>query len=90
MYQALVQAKGFSSELDKALRNMDFTEIILTHIQVEITEYIVMYVMYVLVAQSSLTICDPVDCNPPGSSVLGILQARILEQVAICFSRGSS
>ena len=31
------------------------------------------------VAQSCLTLCDPVDCNPPGSSVHGILQARILE-----------
>ena len=34
--------------------------------------------------------CDPMDCNPPGSSVHGILQARILEWVAISFSRGSS
>ena len=33
---------------------------------------------------------DPVGCNPPGSSVRGILQARILEWVAISFSRGSS
>ena len=32
----------------------------------------------------------PADCNPPGSSVHGILQARILEWVAISFSRGSS
>ena len=32
---------------------------------------------------------DPMDCSPPGSSVLGILQARILEWVAISFSRGS-
>ena len=44
----------------------------------------------VLVAQSCLTLCDPVDCSPPGSSVQGILQARILEWVAISFSRGSS
>ena len=36
----------------------------------------------VLVAQSCLTLCDPVHCSPPGSSVHGILQARILEQVA--------
>ena len=42
------------------------------------------------VAQSCLTLCDPVDCSPPGSSVHGILQARILEWVAISFSRGSS
>ena len=33
---------------------------------------------------------DPMDCSPPGSSVHGILQARILEWVAISFSRGSS
>ena len=44
----------------------------------------------VLVAQSCLTLCDPIDCSPPGSSVRGILQARILEWVAIPFSRGSS
>ena len=37
-----------------------------------------------------LTLCDPVDCSPPGSSIHGILQARILEWVAISFSRGSS
>ena len=43
-----------------------------------------------LVAQSCLTLCDPVDCSPPGSSVHGILQARILEWVAMPSSRGSS
>ena len=37
-----------------------------------------------------LTLCDPMDCSPPGSSVRGILQARILEWVAIPVSRGSS
>ena len=40
--------------------------------------------------QSCLTLCDPIDCSSPGSSAHGILQARILEQVAISFSRGSS
>ena len=44
----------------------------------------------VLVAQLCLTLCDPMDCSPPGSSVHGILQARILEWIAIPFSRGSS
>ena len=39
---------------------------------------------------SRFWLCDPVDCSPPGSSVHGILQARILEWVAISFSRGSS
>ena len=37
-----------------------------------------------------LTLSDPMDCILPGSSVLGILQARILEWVAMPFSRGSS
>jgi len=36
--------------------------------------------------QSCLTLCDPIDSSPPGSPVLGILQARILEWVAISFS----
>ena len=43
----------------------------------------------VLVAQSCLTVCDPMDCSPPGSSVHGILQAKIWEWVVIPFSRGS-
>ena len=46
--------------------------------------------MKVFVTQSYPTLCDPMDCHPPGSSVHGISQARILEQVAIPFSRGSS
>ena len=41
-------------------------------------------------AQSCLTLCDPRDCSPSGSSVHGMLQARILELVAISFSRASS
>ena len=36
--------------------------------------------------QSCLTLCDPIDGSPPGSAVLGILQARTLEWVAISFS----
>ena len=39
---------------------------------------------------SPARLCDPVDCNPPGSSVHEVLQARILEWVAISFARGSS
>ena len=42
------------------------------------------------VTQLCPTVCDPIDCSLPGSSVHGILQARILEWVAISFSRGSS
>ena len=42
------------------------------------------------VAQSCLTLCNPMDCSLPGSSVHGIFQARTLEWVAISFSRRSS
>ena len=42
------------------------------------------------VAQSCLTLCNPVDCSPPGSSVHGIARARTQEWVAISFSRGPS
>ena len=40
--------------------------------------------------QSCLTLCNPMDCSPPGFSVHGVLQARIPEWVAMPFSRGSS
>ena len=42
------------------------------------------------VAQSCPTLCDPMDCSPPGSSVHGTFQAIILEWIAISFSSGSS
>ena len=47
-------------------------------------------VVVVLIAQLCPTLCDPMDYSWPGSSVHGILQARILEWVTIPFSRGSS
>ena len=43
--------------------------------------------MKVVVTQLCQTLCNPMDCSPPGSSVHGILQARILEWVAVSFSR---
>ena len=46
--------------------------------------------VYVLVAQLCPTLCDPMDYGPPGSSVQGLLQERILEWVAMPSSRGSS
>ena len=45
---------------------------------------------FCLAAQSCPTLCDPMDCSPPGSSVHGVLQATILEWVAMPFSKGSS
>ena len=49
-----------------------------------------LYVMYARLLQSYLTLCDPMECRPPGSSVHRILQGRIMEWVAIPFSKGSS
>ena len=46
--------------------------------------------MCVLVTHSCPTLCHPMDCNPPDSSIHGILWARIPEWAAISFSRGSS
>ena len=46
------------------------------------------YPVKVSVTQSCPTLCNPMDCSPPGSSGHGILQARILEWVVIPFSRG--
>ena len=46
--------------------------------------------MKALVTQSYPNLCNPMDCSSPGSSIHGILQARILEWFAISFSRGSS
>ena len=65
---------------------------IYTHIYIYIYTYIYIHIyicifVKVLVAQSCLTLCDPMYCSPPGSFVHGILQARILECVAISFSR---
>ena len=48
------------------------------------------YTVLTLSCFSCVWLCDPMDCNPPGSFVHGILQARILEWIAIPFSRGSS
>ena len=42
------------------------------------------------VAQSCLTLCNPMDCSLPSSSVYGIFQAKVLEWVAVSFCRGSS
>ena len=51
---------------------------------------VMLFLMPVLVAPVVSDSCNPVDCSPPGSSVCGILQARIWEYVVISFSRGSS
>ena len=60
----------------------------LLHPSLEYMFFILLQV--VLITQLCPTSCNPVDCSPPGSSVHGILQVRILEWVAIPFFRGSS
>ena len=74
------------------LQNMDIHFYLMRlGLHIYIHTYIYAYMcVRVLVTQSCLTLCNPVDYSPPGSSVCGILQARILEGVAILFSRGSS
>ena len=54
------------------------------------TFYLVMMWKWSEVAQSCVTLCDPMDCSLPGSSVHGIFQSLVLEWIAISFSRGSS
>ena len=55
-------------------------------VHLKLSQTLSVYWLYCLVAKSCLTLCDPIDCSPPGSSVHGISQARILEWVAISFS----
>ena len=52
--------------------------------------HIYIYILHAYVCIYTRTLCDPMGCSPPGSSVHGISQARILKQVAVAFSRGSS
>ena len=52
--------------------------------------FISMHAMHAKSLQSCLTVCDPMGCSLPGSSVHGILKARILEWVAMFSSKGSS
>ena len=51
---------------------------------------VITFFVCVCVSQLCLTLCDPMDCSPPGSSVDRVLQVRILEWIAIPTSRGSS
>ena len=55
-----------------------------------VSKCLILLEVEVLIAQSCPTLCNPMDCSTPGSSFHGVLQARILEWVAIPFSRGSS
>ena len=57
-------------------------------VQTQINQQLYGYAVCVLVTQSYLILCYSIDCNLPGSCVHGILQVRVLEWIAIPFSRG--
>ena len=73
-----------------------FFKFMLTLPALQIEEYVIIYIhrcclcVCVLVTQSRPTLCNPMDCSPPGSSVHGILQARILEWGCHASTRESS
>ena len=79
----------FSDFVQKKVKYMSHFFILITCLNDHIWIYLVKYNMWVSeVAQSCLTFCCPMDYSLSGSSVHGILQARILEWVAISFSQG--
>ena len=60
------------------------------HSKPKLTASVCVYVCLLADLCAAVSLCDPMDCSPPGSSVCWILQARILEWVAISSSTGSS
>ena len=82
IYCHLINGKGSKRGKERESSDQEKTKIMLTLIS--------QGALVCLEAQSCLTLCDPMDCSPPGSSVRGILQARILEWVAVPLSRRSS
>ena len=61
------------------------------HISISMTRCECVYIhVKVKVLVTQLCLCDPMDCSPPGSSICGILQAGILEWIAMPFSKGCS
>ena len=78
-----------TNNISKSLK-MDLKYLIKVSGEIALRIWFLSYNMCVLVAQSCPTLCDPMDCSPPGSSVHGILQAGTLEWVAISSYRKSS
>ena len=78
-----LKGAGYSPFKALGKKSVPFLDFILDFIAVQ-------FAVLHLIAQLCLTLCDTMDCSPPGSFLHGILQARILEWVTIPFSRGSS
>ena len=80
--------EGWDGEVGRRLRKKGiYVYIQLIHLVIE--RKLTRHCKPAMHAQSHPTLCDPMDCSPPGSCVRGSLQARILEWVAIPFSEGS-
>ena len=80
------------TNLDSMLKSRDISLLVKVHLVKAMVFLVVMYGCEKESesedTQSFLTLCDPMDCSLPGSSVHGILQVRILEWIAISFSSG--
>ena len=66
-----------------------YNVVLISSLQQKLLSYMFMC-MLTKSLQSCLTLCNPMDCSPPGSSIHGMFQARIPKQVAILLSRRSS
>ena len=83
--RCLLLVRKVMNNLDSILKTRDIT--LLTKVcLVKATVFSVVMYGCAAAAKSLLTLCDPIDGSPPGSSIHGIFQARILEWVAIFFS----
>ena len=81
---------GFSPSCFSSFIVVKYTQHKIHHLSIFFFHLGHFFVCACSVPQSCSTLNNPMDCSPPGSSVLGISQARILEWIAISFSRGSS
>ena len=92
--RCLLLGRKAMTNLDSMLKSRDISLLVKVHLVKAMVFLVVMYGCEKESesedTQSFLTLCDPMDCSLPGSSVHGILQVRILEWIAMPFSRGSS
>ena len=95
--RCLLLGRKAMSNLNSILKSRDITLPTKVHPVKAMVFPVVMYgldykesCVCLLVTQSCLTLCDPMNCSPPGFSFHGILQARILEWIVLPFPRGSS
>ena len=78
------------TDLDRILKSRDTTLLTKVCLVKAMVFPVVMYGCESEVVQSCPTLCDPMHCSLPGSSIHGIFQARVLEWIAISFCRESS